>query len=120
MSARPRDDPVTNLAYGLRERRSTRNTSHSRPRTVIGSFSRVSDRRVRVGRRSPRLAGCRPARFAEQAAGVRGILAACALPVLVDADDGYADAKNVTHTITSYEAMGVSAVFIEDQVSKRC
>jgi 2-methylisocitrate lyase-like PEP mutase family enzyme len=60
-------------------------------------------------------------RFAEQSAGVRDIVAACDLPVLVDADDGYGDAKNVTHTIASYEAMGVSAVFIEDQVSpKRC
>jgi 2-methylisocitrate lyase-like PEP mutase family enzyme len=60
-------------------------------------------------------------RFAEQAAGVRDIMAASSLPVLVDADDGYGDAKNVTHTIRSYEAMGVSAVFIEDQVSpKRC
>src|SRR6184192_2575159 len=60
-------------------------------------------------------------RFGEQAAGVRDIMAACDLPVLVDADDGYGDAKNVTHTIASYEAMGVSAVFIEDQVSpKRC
>src|SRR3982750_2546775 len=60
-------------------------------------------------------------RFAEQAAGVRDIVAACDLPVLVDADDGYGDAKNVTHTVRSYEAMGVSAIFIEDQVSpKRC
>ena len=60
-------------------------------------------------------------RFAEQAAAVRDILSACDLPVLVDADDGYGDAKNVTHTIRSYEAMGVAAVFIEDQVSpKRC
>jgi 2-methylisocitrate lyase-like PEP mutase family enzyme len=60
-------------------------------------------------------------RFAEQAAGVRDITAACDLPVLVDADDGYGDAKNVTHTVASYEAMGVSAIFIEDQVSpKRC
>src|SRR5438874_10772076 len=60
-------------------------------------------------------------RFAEQSAGVRDIIAACDLPVLVDADDGYGDAKNVTHTIASYEAMGVSAVFIEDQASpKRC
>jgi len=41
--------------------------------------------------------------------------------VLVDADDGYGDAKNVTHTVASYDAMGVSAIFIEDQVSpKRC
>jgi 2-methylisocitrate lyase-like PEP mutase family enzyme len=60
-------------------------------------------------------------RFAEQAAGVRDIMAACSLPVLVDADDGYGDAKNVTHMICSYEAMGVAAVFIEDQRSpKRC
>jgi 2-methylisocitrate lyase-like PEP mutase family enzyme len=60
-------------------------------------------------------------RFAEQAAGVRDIMAACDLPVLVDADDGYGDAKNITHTVASYEALGVSAVFIEDQVSpKRC
>src|SRR5438128_9207345 len=60
-------------------------------------------------------------RFAEQAAGVRDIVAACSLPVLVDADDGYGDAKNVTHTVRFYEAMGVSALFIEDQVSpKRC
>jgi 2-methylisocitrate lyase-like PEP mutase family enzyme len=60
-------------------------------------------------------------RFAEQASGVRDIIAACDLPVLVDADDGYGDAKNVTHMIASYEALGVSAVFIEDQVSpKRC
>jgi 2-methylisocitrate lyase-like PEP mutase family enzyme len=60
-------------------------------------------------------------RFAEQAAGVRDILAACSLPVLVDADDGYGDVKNVTHTVRSYEAMGVSAVFLEDQVApKRC
>ena len=60
-------------------------------------------------------------RFAEQAAAVRDIVAACDLPVLVDADDGYGDAKNITHTISSYEAMGVSAVFVEDQMSpKRC
>src|SRR2546423_2039701 len=60
-------------------------------------------------------------RFAEQAAGVRDITAASSLPVLVDADDGYGDAKNVTHTVASYERLGVSAIFIEDQVSpKRC
>src|SRR5437762_7481899 len=60
-------------------------------------------------------------RFAEQSAGVRDILAACDLPVLVDADDGYGDAKNAAHTVRSYEAMGVSAIFIEDQKApKRC
>jgi 2-methylisocitrate lyase-like PEP mutase family enzyme len=60
-------------------------------------------------------------RFAEEAAGVRDIMGACSLPVLVDADDGYGDVKNVTHTVRSYEAMGVSAIFLEDQVApKRC
>jgi 2-methylisocitrate lyase-like PEP mutase family enzyme len=60
-------------------------------------------------------------RFAEQAAGVRDIMPSSTLPVMVDVDDGYGDVKNVTHTIQSYEAMGVSAIFIEDQVPpKRC
>lgn len=60
-------------------------------------------------------------RFAEQSAGVQDIISACSLPVLVDADDGYGDVKNVTHTVASYEAMGVAAIFLEDQVSpKRC
>src|SRR5207248_1374355 len=43
------------------------------------------------------------------------------LPVLVDSDDGYGDAKNVTRTVFQYEAMGVDAIFIEDQKApKRC
>ncbi len=60
-------------------------------------------------------------RFAEQASGVRDILAACSLPVLVDVDDGYGDVKNVTYTVQRYESMGVGAIFLEDQVApKRC
>lgn len=60
-------------------------------------------------------------RFAEQSAGVRDIMAACSLPVLVDCDDGYGDVKNVTYTVQHYEAMGVAAIFLEDQVApKRC
>jgi 2-methylisocitrate lyase-like PEP mutase family enzyme len=60
-------------------------------------------------------------RFAEQASGVRDIMGACSLPVLVDIDDGYGDVKNVTHTVRFYESMGVSAMFLEDQVApKRC
>jgi len=46
---------------------------------------------------------------------VRDILAACDLPVLVDADDGYGDVKNVVHTVHTYEKMGVGALFLEDQ-----
>ena len=60
-------------------------------------------------------------RFAEQAAGVRDIMGASTLPVLVDADDGYGDVKNVSYTVRQYESMGVAALFIEDQVApKRC
>jgi len=59
--------------------------------------------------------------LAEMAAGVRDIMAACDLPILVDGDDGYGDVKNVTRTIRTYEQLGVSAIFIEDQVApKRC
>jgi 2-methylisocitrate lyase-like PEP mutase family enzyme len=48
-------------------------------------------------------------------------MAASTLPVLVDCDDGYGDVKNVARTIAGYEAMGVSAIFMEDQrAPKRC
>ena len=40
---------------------------------------------------------------------------------MVDGDTGYGDVKNVAHTIEGYEAMGASAIFLEDQVApKRC
>jgi len=61
------------------------------------------------------------AAFGEISAGIRDIMAATRLPVLVDCDTGYGDVKNVTHTIQGYEAMGASSIFMEDQVSpKRC
>jgi 2-methylisocitrate lyase-like PEP mutase family enzyme len=61
------------------------------------------------------------AAYAEISAGIRDIMAATALPVLVDGDTGYGDVKNVAHTIEGYEAMGASAIFLEDQVApKRC
>lgn len=53
--------------------------------------------------------------FGEKSAAVQRIMHASRLPVLVDVDDGYGDAKNVTRTIEAYEAMGVEAIFIEDQ-----
>jgi 2-methylisocitrate lyase-like PEP mutase family enzyme len=54
-------------------------------------------------------------------AGIRDIMAGSRLPVMVDADDGYGDVKNVVRTIRGYEALGVAAVFIEDQrAPKRC
>jgi len=61
------------------------------------------------------------AAYGEISSGIRDIMAATALPVLVDGDTGYGDVKNVAHTIEGYETMGASAIFIEDQVSpKRC
>src|SRR6516165_1693825 len=53
--------------------------------------------------------------FADIAGAVRDIIAACDVPVLVDIDDGYGDVKNAVHTVQSYERMGASAVFLEDQ-----
>ncbi len=57
----------------------------------------------------------------EIGAGIRDTMAACDLPVLVDADNGYGDVKTVVHVINFYERLGAQAVFFEDQVSpKRC
>src|SRR5499427_2839432 len=59
--------------------------------------------------------------FSDIAAAVRDIIAACNVPVLVDIDDGYGDVKNAVRTVQSYERMGASAVFLEDQAwPKRC
>lgn len=57
----------------------------------------------------------------EFAAAFRDMVNACDLPVLVDADNGYGDVKNCVHLLNTYERMGISAMFIEDQVApKRC
>jgi 2-methylisocitrate lyase-like PEP mutase family enzyme len=57
----------------------------------------------------------------EMAQNIAEITQACPLPVLVDADDGYGDVKNVTRTTRAYERLGASAIFFEDQVApKRC
>jgi 2,3-dimethylmalate lyase len=59
--------------------------------------------------------------FGEMSAGMRDVMSASSLPVLIDGDDGYGDAKNVARTIQSYEAIGASAIFLEDQKApKRC
>jgi 2-methylisocitrate lyase-like PEP mutase family enzyme len=61
------------------------------------------------------------AAFGEISAGIRDIMAATSLPVMVDGDTGYGDVKNVAHTIEGYEAMGASSIFLEDQMApKRC
>ncbi|MFN0162726.1 MAG: oxaloacetate decarboxylase [Burkholderiales bacterium] len=57
----------------------------------------------------------------EFAAAYRDITAVSDLPVLVDADNGYGDVKNIVHLVHSYERLGAQALFFEDQVSpKRC
>lgn len=57
----------------------------------------------------------------EMAQSVSDIMLGSQLPVLVDADDGYGDVKNVTRTVRTYERMGASSIFFEDQVApKRC
>jgi len=53
--------------------------------------------------------------FGEKGMAVRNIIGATTLPVMVDADDGYGDVKNVTRTIQEYIRMGISGLFIEDQ-----
>ena len=60
-------------------------------------------------------------RLGEKSNAVRDIIHACDLPVLVDCDDGYGDEKNVVHTVHTYDDLGASAIFIEDQEApKRC
>jgi 2-methylisocitrate lyase-like PEP mutase family enzyme len=61
------------------------------------------------------------ASFGEISAAVRDIAGATALPLIVDADDGYGDVKNVARTVCTYETMGICAIVIEDQASpKKC
>lgn len=48
--------------------------------------------------------------------------AACVgIPLICDADTGYGNAVNVGHTVREFEASGVAAIHIEDQLTpKRC
>jgi len=51
----------------------------------------------------------------------RNIAACVDIPVIADADTGFGNAVNVQRTIREYEAAGVAAIQLEDQVSpKRC
>ena len=54
------------------------------------------------------------AQFGENSSVMRDIIAASTLPVLVEADNGYGDVKNVTRVVQAYEAMGTSAIFLKD------
>src|SRR6185436_19162114 len=53
--------------------------------------------------------------FGEISAAVADIMAASDLPVMVDGDNGYGDAKNIVHVLHGYERLGVAAIMFEDQ-----
>ena len=57
----------------------------------------------------------------EMAAHVARMASAVTVPVIADADTGYGNALNATHTVRAFERAGAAAVQIEDQVfPKRC
>jgi len=59
--------------------------------------------------------------LAEMADHARNLAAAVAIPLIADADTGYGNALGVRRTVQAYEAAGVAALHIEDQVApKRC
>jgi 2-methylisocitrate lyase-like PEP mutase family enzyme len=59
--------------------------------------------------------------LAEMADHARHLAAAVSIPLIADADTGYGNALGVRRTVQTYEAAGVAALHIEDQVApKRC
>src|SRR5215510_7757277 len=59
--------------------------------------------------------------LAEMADHARTLAAAVSIPLIADADTGYGNALSVRRTVALYEAAGVGALHIEDQVApKRC
>jgi len=59
--------------------------------------------------------------LAEMADNARNLAAVVDIPLIADADTGYGNALNVRRTVQTYEAAGVAALHIEDQITpKRC
>lgn len=59
--------------------------------------------------------------LSEMADRARAFAAAVKVPVIADADTGYGNANNVVRMVREYEAAGVAAFHLEDQVTpKRC
>ena len=59
--------------------------------------------------------------LSEMMDNARRIVQAVEVPVIADADNGYGNPVNVIRTVREYEAAGVSAIHIEDQVMpKKC
>lgn len=53
--------------------------------------------------------------LAEMLEGARVMLRGTSLPWGADADDGFGDARNVVHTVRSFEAIGCQQLVLEDQ-----
>jgi 2-methylisocitrate lyase-like PEP mutase family enzyme len=59
--------------------------------------------------------------FSEMLENARTIAGSVDLPVISDADTGYGNPVNVVRTVREYEAAGIAAMHMEDQVwPKRC
>jgi len=59
--------------------------------------------------------------LAEMVDHARNMAAAVSIPLIADADTGYGNALNVRRAVQLYEAAGVGALHLEDQVlPKRC
>ena len=59
--------------------------------------------------------------LAEMVDQARNLAAAVSIPLIADADTGYGSTLQVRRTVQQYEAAGVAALHIEDQVApKRC
>ncbi|MCB4771582.1 isocitrate lyase/PEP mutase family protein [Ancylobacter sp. Lp-2] len=59
--------------------------------------------------------------FSEALNQTRAIVSAVDIPVIADCDTGYGNPLNVYRTVREFQAAGVAALFIEDQVApKRC
>jgi 2-methylisocitrate lyase-like PEP mutase family enzyme len=55
----------------------------------------------------------------EMVANATTLTRTVSIPVIADADTGYGNELNVTRTVREYEARGVAAIHIEDQVAPR-
>jgi len=59
--------------------------------------------------------------FSENLEIARGIAGAVNIPVIADCDSGFGNAVNVVRTIREYEAAGIAAICLEDNIfPKRC
>lgn len=102
------------VALGAHDALSARAAEQAGARAVYLSGFGVAA--SRLGRPDVGLLG-----LSEMAESARAMAEAIDVPLIADADTGYGSAVNVIRTVQTYEAAGVAAVQLEDQVSpKRC